>query len=453
MKTIGFIVVFLTFIQAQSAYDAIHIMDREMGFGTRALAMGGAYVGVANDYSAIYWNPAGLGQIKKAELFTELSHLSFTNNALFANQLTEDNQSYTRFRSFGFVFPIPTKRGSLVFALGHNRIVNYDENLVFSGFSNQENGLGFDIADENEITQYYSFDANVYRSEQVSSEGGLHQWSLGSAIALSPRFILGVTAAYLSGKEQYRFRFLQKDSENVYNQYPGDFNQYTISQVLQSDYGTLNVKIGGLIQLIKGLNIGGVMTFPSSFYIWEVHSNEDELTFDDGYVDATEETGRWDYKVTSPFYFDYGVSCRLKIITLAASIRYRDWSQTRFVVHRRNLTSADYREFLEENDQIRLYYRPTMEYHLGGEVSIPWIRTKLRGGYALYPSPLNNVGSSQDRQFFTGGVSFTIDKSIFLDVTLLHGTWEREVQDSYTPSGTNEDITMNKVLFGFTYKF
>ena len=452
-KTIGLVIILWTCVYAQSAYDAIHIMDREMGFGTRALAMGGAYAAVADDYTAIYWNPAGLGQIEEAGIFTELSHLNFSNEALFSNQLTNDSQTYTRFRSFGFVFPIPTKRGSLVFALGHNRIVNFDDNLVFSGFSGQKNGIGFDITDENESSFYYPFDSNVYRSEQVSSEGGLSQWSLGGAISLSPRFILGVTAAYLSGKEQYRFSFLQKDSENNYNQYPADFDQYKISQVLQSDYGSLNLKIGGLIKLIKGLSIGGVMTLPSSFYIWELHSSEDELIFDDGYVDATEETGRWNYKVTTPFYFDGGLSFRLSIITLSASARYRDWSQTRFVLNRNHIGNADYREFLEENDQIRLFYQPTMEYHLGGEISVPWIRTKIRGGYALYPSPLIEATSSQDRQFFTGGLSFAIDKSIHLDITYLHGNWEREVHDIYTPSGTVEDITMQKVLFGFTYLF
>jgi long-chain fatty acid transport protein len=32
--------------------------------GSRALAMGGAFVGLADDYSAIYWNPAGIAQFK-----------------------------------------------------------------------------------------------------------------------------------------------------------------------------------------------------------------------------------------------------------------------------------------------------------------------------------------------------------------------------------------------------
>jgi len=36
------------------------------GFGARAAAMGGAYVGLANDYTSFFWNPAGLAQLKGA---------------------------------------------------------------------------------------------------------------------------------------------------------------------------------------------------------------------------------------------------------------------------------------------------------------------------------------------------------------------------------------------------
>jgi long-chain fatty acid transport protein len=38
------------------------------GSGSKAIAMGGAFVGLADDYSAIYWNPAGLTQIKEPQL-------------------------------------------------------------------------------------------------------------------------------------------------------------------------------------------------------------------------------------------------------------------------------------------------------------------------------------------------------------------------------------------------
>ena len=37
--------------------------------GARALAMGGAYTALANDASAIYWNPGGLAQVTSREVF------------------------------------------------------------------------------------------------------------------------------------------------------------------------------------------------------------------------------------------------------------------------------------------------------------------------------------------------------------------------------------------------
>ena len=47
----------------------------KIGVGERADAMGGAYVAMANDASATYWNPAGLVQIGRNELV--VSHLDW----------------------------------------------------------------------------------------------------------------------------------------------------------------------------------------------------------------------------------------------------------------------------------------------------------------------------------------------------------------------------------------
>ena len=57
-----------------------------IGVGARALSMGGAYVAIANDASSVYWNPAGLSQLKKREIsfmhasrFNGLVHVNFLN--------------------------------------------------------------------------------------------------------------------------------------------------------------------------------------------------------------------------------------------------------------------------------------------------------------------------------------------------------------------------------------
>ncbi len=42
----------------------------KIGIGARASAMGDAFSAIADDASALYWNPAGLAQLKKGEIFS-----------------------------------------------------------------------------------------------------------------------------------------------------------------------------------------------------------------------------------------------------------------------------------------------------------------------------------------------------------------------------------------------
>lgn len=65
------IVFALTFIACRPA-DALNVhelngSDLGLGVGARGIAMGGAQVALADDASAIYWNPAGMVQLPKSE--------------------------------------------------------------------------------------------------------------------------------------------------------------------------------------------------------------------------------------------------------------------------------------------------------------------------------------------------------------------------------------------------
>jgi hypothetical protein len=72
MITLIVLVCFSTFVFSQSgdfnkvATTAAQFLKVEVG--ARALAMGGCFGAMANDASALYWNPAGIAQIKHMEL-------------------------------------------------------------------------------------------------------------------------------------------------------------------------------------------------------------------------------------------------------------------------------------------------------------------------------------------------------------------------------------------------
>ncbi len=49
-------------------FDALNGSDLGMGVGARAIGMGGAFVAIADDPSATFWNPAGLTDLKGSQL-------------------------------------------------------------------------------------------------------------------------------------------------------------------------------------------------------------------------------------------------------------------------------------------------------------------------------------------------------------------------------------------------
>ena len=442
-------IVLIGIAYGQSAPDAIRIVQDELGFGARALAMGGAYSGAADDYSAIYWNPAGLAAIRKSSVVAELSHYNFANQATFRGNLTDESQNYTRVSSIGFAYPFQTYRGSFVMAFGYNRIKDFDQNLLFSGTNSQSNGLSFDFDGT-----IYDFDQNVYQLEQVSDEGGLNQWSLAAGVSLSPNFTAGATAMIWSGQSDYQFSFRQEDRQNLYNVLPGDFDSYTLSRNLLTDYSAIGLKLGGMFDLPSGLKLGVAVGLPVNFHIDETFTESDVLIFDDGFEDRIDgDPAVFEYEVTTPMHFDAGASINTDLLTLAGGIRYRDWSQTEFNINNDFLDDPDYVGLLQENSFIRQDYEATLQYNLGGELYLDGLDAMVRLGYAVFPSPLKDAPAEMDKKYLTGGIGFRIDRYVSLDLTFLRGSWEQESEDEFTPGGTLEEITTTKLLVGLTYSF
>ncbi|MEL6820650.1 MAG: hypothetical protein AAFP70_02720, partial [Calditrichota bacterium] len=264
-------------LQAQFASDAVRIAQDETGVGSRAEAMGGAYVGLANDYSALYWNPAGLASLKKSQFYGEVTHLNFQNEVSFASQLTDNSQSYTRLRSLGFALPLPVRRGSFVIGFGYNRVKDFDETFGSRGTTSESNGLEIEL----DGTAFDFTGQEVDQFEQIDEEGGLDQWSLGFGMKVSPNASIGVTANVITGTSDYSSTFIQEDTNNNFanrivfvNDPPPndttDFASYQLDRALQTDYTALALKVGGMVKLAPGLKLGGAIGLPTTYTVNEI---------------------------------------------------------------------------------------------------------------------------------------------------------------------------------------
>src|SRR5216684_1785764 len=111
----------LSVASAQFPEDALRLSYFNLSLGARSLGMGTAYTAVADDYSAISINPAGIGQLHMNEVSLGLSHDAFGNTSTFYGNSVSLNNSATNINSAGLVYAVPATRGGLSIALGYDR--------------------------------------------------------------------------------------------------------------------------------------------------------------------------------------------------------------------------------------------------------------------------------------------------------------------------------------------
>jgi len=99
---IGILILTLTFISYANGPGTTTASFSKIGVGARATGMGGAFTAIANDGTTLYWNPAGLTQLKTKEI-------SATYNSWFE----EIRQGYLS-------LTFPSSRGTM--GLGRNYV-------------------------------------------------------------------------------------------------------------------------------------------------------------------------------------------------------------------------------------------------------------------------------------------------------------------------------------------
>jgi len=408
------------------------------GVGGRALSMGSAYLAISDDYSATLWNPAGLTQLRRMELFTSLSHSAYTNEASYLENASTDKTSKTKLNSVGFAFPIPTYRGSLVFAVGYNKVRNFDTGFFLSQY-----------LDEIGVQQDYT----------EIEEGGLNNWVFAGAMEVTKNLSVGAALNLWRGNDDYHFNLLDQDIQNDYY-----YNNWTKDQQINTKYQAVNFKLGAMYNFTSFIRFAATIATPVSLDAKEDWTESDIIIEDPDspYKDSEEiDSGSWDYGIKYPFVFSAGAAFTLlPNIVLSADVEYTDWTQTRYT------SEPPVGDEFKENINFKRDFKATTTYRLGGEFTVPLLNAQLRAGLIRQPSPQKLASSNDDRnylifggtkadhKYFTFGGGILLDKQVKIDIAWVHGWWEREgAYFSDELPSVDEKISIDKYFATMSIRF
>jgi long-subunit fatty acid transport protein len=474
-------------VRAQFAEDVLRFSTFNLGIGARSAGMGNVSVGLADDYSALFTNPAGLASLRSYEFSVGMSNSGYANDATFFGSTLNVNERVTNLNNVGLVYPVPTKRGSLVFAFGFARVANYSTAASFKGFnpSNSivealtpdvnlnsmsaadrksllDNNIPFQIflSDSVRGRLYPNVTDSVQQEGNVREGGGLNSWSLGGAVEMAKGLTLGFGLNLLSGSYTYDRLFTESDVRNVYHYGPPfDLDRFRYESSVNSDISGYNAVVGLMYRKQGRYKVGLTVRTPTYYDVSEDFSDVGDSWFDiwqdkvDHY--QLKNSGSTKYNIQTPFVFSGGASFQVTDwLLLAGDVEYTDWTEMEF-------TNTDNQDLIDENRVIRDVFRATTNLRGGAEITLFNLGLKLRGGAVYNPSPYlaDQNTRDYDQLYFTGGIGLAVDENVFINGSIAYGKWKTFRDNYYLPglaaaaSRTSESVNTNALNVTLSYRF
>ncbi len=328
-------------VVGQNSNDALRLTIPGIISNARALGMGNTYVTQGNDYSAMVFNPAGLGLADKSQLSASLYYRNFENTSNFFGNTNYNKNSATEFNQLGILFKTPATKGALVFAFGYQKDKDFTSTLAFNGYNPNNNsmiqdltsynddvpfllGLSYPLFDQNDeyIKDTTSISGRLNQNGVTYNEGGINRYSFGTSIEAAEKVFVGLSINYLSGSFTSDREYYEDDINNFYVN-PTDpldpktagFNTFYFNDILSWDMYAWEFRFGFVFNWLDFLSIGGSAKLPTKYNINEDYYLDANSKFDRDYlIELEPSNSRIEYAITTPLEFALGASIDLNIV-------------------------------------------------------------------------------------------------------------------------------------------
>jgi hypothetical protein len=482
-----FSLLFVPTLYAQNEVDALRQAQRGNGIGARALAIGPAYSAISDDYAAVFFNPAGLGQIKRFEATLGFDFFDYSTNALYLNTSNAAAKSGNTLNSIGLVLPFPTYQGSFVVAVGYNRLQNFravqnvsafnpsgsisDWFLSFTPrFDAQQRILLTDVG-ALAFNHYLMSDRNgqyvdplinrgqVFQRSDLLEDGGSNAFSISAAIEVAPALFIGATLNIISSYYTFSRDFSEHDDNHVYP----NFISLTLSESFETRTSGANLKAGLLYRPDSHWRLGLTLQIPSQLSLKDEFNTSLQTRYERPPEGATRAVfndalpkGALEYQLQTPWIFGASFSFEESFFTLGAEVSYRDWTQLSY--------SSDAVSFTDINRTIASELKGAFGLALGLELRPSFLPMRLRAGYGLEQSafqyrlsdnPNERISTSlaDARQTLSFGAGFLFQQTLALDMAYFFST--QPVQGRlYSGSRlVNENVRNGHLVITASFRF
>lgn len=355
------------------------------GAGARAAGFGGAFIGVADDATAVVWNPAGLTSLVRPEASLVSRFVSDNYEFKFDNRTESESQSHFVLNFLSGAYPLMD--GRLVMAAAFQRQLDF-----------------------------YYYDEDEYEKEEAI--GGADTFTPGIGIRFVPFFSAGLSSNIWLGSAEYKYT----DKEDSFYDFEVEYS-----------FSGLNFVLGALADFsyLKNpipIKVGASIRTPFDLE-WKASFN------------YTEETTT--VAIEMPLMLGFGASYRIgENLTLAADYEIRAYGDSKFIFEGEEVGYLS--ESQEDLNQLRI----GAEYLIISDFAVIPIRAGFQTVPTIFANydDYDNVEDQVKGTGFSVGSGLIFEK-FALDVTFSTTGYEQKWSSFETDKISSNIITLSGILY------
>jgi len=406
-----------------------------VGSGARAMGMGGAFIGVADDATAASWNPGGLIQLDEAETSFVFDYALKKEGNTFGLHPESDHRSSIDdmlINYFSVAYPFRMKNKEMVVSLNIQHLYNFQRGWQF-------------IVDYN----IPLFTNPVQHSYQQN--GNIYAVGLAYSILISPDFSAGLTLNYNGKLASQNHNWEQQYQESGTISSGGILGSFQNKKYEEFSFKGFNINLGFLWRISERWTLGGVLKTPYVANIDHYVETSQKISYPGSPANNVNHTTvkEFDENLRMPLSYGMGMACRLSdAFTFSFDLYRTHWNNFEFE-HESGIRTSPVTGKTMHDSEIKptTWFRMGAEYQFfNNDMIIP-----VRAGFFYDPSP--DKHSPDDLYGFTLGSGLILKNGISFDTAYQFRTGNNVGSAMLDNTDFSQDVREHKVYSSVIYYF